>query len=57
MLEFAGGNRDKVGDTQRRYISTRTVDANTREIGMLAIPEEGRSGAMSDPDLDSLRTG
>ena len=32
MLEVAGGNRDQVGDKQRRYTFTRTVDAGTREI-------------------------
>ena len=32
VLEVAGGNRDKVGDTQRRYTSTGTVDTGTREI-------------------------
>ena len=34
MLEVAGGSRDKVGDTQRRYTSGGTVDANTRETGV-----------------------
>ena len=35
MLEVAGGNRDEVGDKQRWYTFTRTVDAGTREIGVL----------------------
>ena len=32
MLQVDGGNRDEVGDTQRRYKSTETVDSGTREI-------------------------
>ena len=32
MLEVSGGNRDKMGDTQRQYTATGTVDASTREI-------------------------
>ena len=32
MLEVAGGNRDQVGDTQRQYTSTGTMDAGTREV-------------------------
>ena len=32
MPEVDGGNKDKVGDTQRRYTSAGTVDAGTREI-------------------------
>ena len=35
MLEVTGGNRDEVGDTQRRYTSAGTVDTGTREIGVL----------------------
>ena len=35
MLEVAGGNRDEVRDTQRWYTSSGTVDASTREIGVL----------------------
>ena len=36
MLEVTGGgNRDEVGDTQRQYTSTGTVDTSTREIGVL----------------------
>ena len=32
MLEVTVGNRDKVGDTQRWYTSTGTVDTGTRKI-------------------------
>ena len=32
MLEFAGGNREEVGDTQRQYKSIGTVGTGTREI-------------------------
>ena len=35
MLEVGGENRDEVGDTQKQYTSTGTVDAGTREIGVL----------------------
>ena len=35
MLEVAEGNRDEVGDTQRQYTSAGTMDAGTREIGVL----------------------
>ena len=56
MLEVAGGSKDEVGDTQRQYTSIGTVGADTREIGVPVTPGEGRSGAVSDPDLDSLRT-
>ena len=35
MLEVTGGNRDEVGDTQRRYTSAGTMDTGTREIGVL----------------------
>ena len=34
MMEVAGGNRDRVRDTQRWYTSTGTVDASTVEIGV-----------------------
>ena len=35
MLGVTGGNRDELGDTQRRYKSTGSVDAGTIEIGVL----------------------
>ena len=35
MLEVAGESRDVAGDTQTWYTSAGTVDAGTREIGVL----------------------
>ena len=35
ILEVPGGNRDKVGDTQRQYTFAGTVDAGIREVGVL----------------------
>ena len=35
MLEVTEGNRVEVGDTQRWYAFTGTVDAGSREIGVL----------------------
>ena len=56
MLELAGGNRDKVRDTQRCYTFTGTVDASTREI---QVPGNiwRKEWAVSDPDSDSLQSG
>ena len=34
MLKVAGGNKDEVGDTQRRYKSVGTVDTGPRETGV-----------------------
>ena len=57
MLDVAGGNRDKVGETQRWYPSDGTVDTSTRENRSQSTPREGRSWAVLDPDSDSLWTG
>ena len=43
MLEVAGGNRDKVGDTQKQYTSTGTVDAGPEKLRCQVTPGEGRS--------------
>ena len=61
MLEVAGGNKDKLGDTHRQCSPTETVDASwviTREIGEPDDPwRREKSGAVMDSDLDSLRSG
>ena len=44
MLEVAGRSRDEVGDTQRQYTSTGTVDTGTREIGVQRHLEKGGVG-------------
>ena len=56
MLEVAEGNRDKMGDTQRQYTSSGTVDTSTRETEVSNDTGEGKSWAMWDPDSDSLLT-
>ena len=58
MLEVAGGNRHKVGETQRWCTTARTVDPGTRESGVLGDTSvREKSGAMSDLDPDNLQTG
>ena len=57
MLKVAGASREEVGDTLRWYTAAGTVDAGTREMGVPAIPGEGRNLAMWDPDLDILQIG
>ena len=57
MLEVVGRNRDEVGDTQRQYTPTGTVDTGTREIEMPGDAwRKGELGVL-DPDSDSLWTG
>ena len=61
MLEVAGGNKDKVGDTQRRCSPTETVDTGwviTREIGEPGDTwRREKSWAVRDPDPDSIQSG
>ena len=58
MLEVAGENGDELGDIQKWYISAGTMDASTRAVGVLGDTwGREKSGAMSDPDLDTLQTG
>ena len=58
MLEVNGGINDEVGDTQRQYKSTGTVDTDTRDIGVLGDTwRREKSWAVLDPDPDSLQSG
>ena len=57
MLEVIGGNRDKVGDTQRWYKSAGTVDTGTREIEVPHDTWKREELGSVNPDSDSLLTG
>ena len=61
MLDVSGGNKDEVGDAQGWCSPAETVDAGwviTREIAELGnVGRREKRWAMTDPDLDCLRSG